>query len=131
MDVRSTMIPNPHAGPHGLTNRSGLTGTTGQNFAIECLGNVDGRMMRIAVTLAMPLVEGRSLGGVSLAGCCSLGCLTQSVSFGRLLCFVKPRLWLEQWSQANTVPVSPTGPHLGLSMWLSQPSLLSVLAALS
>lgn len=65
-----------------------------------------------------------------LAGCCSLGCLTQAVSFGGLLCFVKPRLRLEQWSQANALPLSPAGPHLGPSMWLNQPSLPPVLAAL-
>lgn len=50
---------------------------------------------------------GRAVGGV-LAGCCSLGCLTQAVSFGRLLSFVKPRLRLEQCSQANALPLSPT-----------------------
>lgn len=35
-------------------------------------------MMRIVVTLAMPLVLGRALGGIFLAGCCSLGCLPVS-----------------------------------------------------
>ena len=41
VDVR-TLFPKPHTAPHGLANRSGLRGTIGQNFAMECLGNVDG-----------------------------------------------------------------------------------------
>lgn len=43
-------------------------------------------------------------GEAALTGPCSLGCLTQSVSFGRLLRFVQPRLRLGRWSRADTLP---------------------------
>lgn len=41
-DTVVIVIPKAHARTCGLTNRRGLRGTTGQNVATECLGNVDG-----------------------------------------------------------------------------------------
>ena len=74
----------------------------------------------------MPLVAGKALGGAALAGFCSQGCLTQSVSFGRLLCFVKPRLQLGQWSQADTV-LSPLL-VLTWAQWVAKSAIPAVCA---